>query len=105
MPRGRESRCGTTDLDAGGGSGLNEPAGALATPVGLCEAVGRGTATWAETEEIAMGTQTDASRPGRARKVSLFRIVPGLVRDPLGALEHVARTSRGRVTRINLGLF
>jgi cytochrome P450 len=31
--------------------------------------------------------------------------VPGLIRDPLGTLEHVARTSRGRVTRINLGLF
>lgn len=52
-----------------------------------------------------MGTTTDAVRPVKAKRVSFYRTVPGLVRDPLKTFENIVARSGGDVVRLDLGLF
>src|SRR5262245_1791952 len=48
---------------------------------------------------------TAAIRPAKARKTSLRRTLPGIIRDPLRAFERIAREAAGEVIRVDLGLF
>jgi cytochrome P450 len=51
-----------------------------------------------------MGTATDAGRPVKAKRISFYRTVPGLVRDPLRTFENITAQSGGDVVRLDLGL-
>jgi len=48
---------------------------------------------------------TRATRPTVPRRVSLWRTLAGLRRDPLGSFEQTVRAARGDIVRLNLGLF